>query len=63
MVDKNNLYLPSLFTDINSANEFWRLVVAHLQAWKFCYLIPTTDGRQVSLGKTEHVVTTELLMG
>ena len=56
MADNYNLDLPFLFTKLKIAYGFWRLVVSHLQAWNFCYVLPATDGRQVSLGETEPVV-------
>ena len=60
MADKYNLDLPFLFTKLNITEGFWRLVVSHLQAWNLFYFLPVTDGRQVSLGKTELVVPTAL---
>ena len=50
MTDNYNIYFPFLFTKINIADIFWRLVFSHLQAWNFCYVLPATYGRQVSLG-------------
>ena len=63
MADKYNLDFPFLFSKLDIAGGFWILVVSHLQAWDFCYVLPTTDGRQVSLGETELVVPTALKMG
>ena len=55
-----NLETPFLFTNIGITVGFWRLMVSHLQAWNFCYVLPGTDDRQFSLGKTELVVPTAL---
>ena len=63
MADNYNLNLPFLFTKLDIAEGFWRLVVSHLQAWNFCYVLPAIDGLKVSLGETELVVPTELQMG
>ena len=58
-----NLEFPFLFTNIDISDRFWCLVVSHIQVWNLCYVLPATDGRQVSLGETELVVPTALQMG
>ena len=63
MADNCNLDFPFLFSKLNITDRFWRLVVSHLQAWNFCYVLPVTDCRQISLGKTKLMVPTELKMG
>ena len=63
MADNYNLDFPFLFTKLDIADGFWSLVVSHLQAWNFCYVLPDTDGLKVSLGETELVVPTELQRG
>ena len=56
MVDNYNMEFPFLFTKLDIADGFWHLVVSHIQACNFCYVLPDTDGRRVSLGNTELVV-------
>ena len=63
MANNYNLDSPFLFTKIDIADGFWRLVVSHLQAWNFCYVLPIANGLQVSLGETELMVPTALQMG
>ena len=63
MVDNYNLDFPFFFTKIDISDGCWRLVVSHLQVCNFYYVLPATDGQQVSLGKTEIVVPTVLRMG
>ena len=63
MADNCNLDFPFLFTKLDIADGFWSIVVSHLQAWNFCYVLPATDGWQVSLGEMELVVPTALQMG
>ena len=60
MVDNYNIDFPFIFTKLDIADGFWRLVVSHIQAWNFCNGLPATDGRQVSLGEIELVVPTAL---
>ena len=55
MADNYNLESPFLFTKIDIADGFCRLVISNFQTWNFCYVLPTTDGRKVSLGKAELV--------
>ena len=63
MTDNYNMESPFIFTNINIAEKFWRLVVSHLQAWNLFYVIPATDDWQASLGETEIVLPTGLQMG
>ena len=63
MADNYDMDFPFLFTKIYIANSFWYLVVSHIQAWNLCYVPPLTDGRTVSIGEAELVVTIELQMG
>ena len=63
MVDNYNLDFPFFFTKLNISDGCWRLVVSHLQVCNFYYVLPATDGQQVSLGKTKTVVPTALQMG
>ena len=58
-----NLEFPFLFTNIDISDRFWCLVVSHIQVWNLCYVLPATDGRQVSIGEMEIVVPTALQMG
>ena len=51
MTDNYNMEYPFIFTNINIAERFWRLVVSHLQAWNLFYVIPATDDWQASLGE------------
>ena len=44
MADNCNLDFPFLFTKIDIADGFWRLLVSHLQVRNFCYVLPATDG-------------------
>ena len=50
ILNNYSLEFPFLFTKLDIADGFWRLMVSHLQAWNFCYVLPATDGPQVSLG-------------
>ena len=63
MADNYNLDSPFIFTKLDIADRFWRLVVSHIQSYNLCYVLPATDGRKFSLGETELVVSTELQMG
>ena len=63
MADKYNLDFSFLFTKIDIADYFWRLVVSHLQEWNLCHELPITDGPYVSLCETELVVPMALQMG
>ena len=63
MVDNYNPDFLFLFTNIDIADGFWHLVISHLQAWNFCYVLPDADGWHVSLGETELVVPKDLQMG
>ena len=45
MADSYNLDFPFLFTKLNISDGFFRLVVSHIQAWNFCYVLPATEGR------------------
>ena len=58
-----NLDSPFFFTKIDIADGFWSLVVSHLQAWNFFYVLHATDGRKVFLVDTELVVPKSLQMG
>ena len=44
MADNYNPDFPFLFTNIDIADRFWHLVISHLQAWNFCYVLPDADG-------------------
>ena len=63
MEDNYNLDFPFIFTKLDITDGFWRLVVSHLQAWNFCYVLPATDVWHVSLGKMELVMPTALKTG
>ena len=52
MADNYNLDFPFLFAKLGITGGFWRLVVSHIQAWNFCYVLPAIDIKQVSLGET-----------
>ena len=62
MVDNYDTILPLLFKNIDTTNGFWRLVVSHIQAWNFLYVLSAAKSRPISLGETELVVPTELQM-
>ena len=49
MKDNYDLDFPFLLTKLRIAVGIWRLVVSHLQAWEFYYILPVSDGRPVSL--------------
>ena len=51
MAYKYNLDFPFLFSEIDIADNLLYLVVSHLQAWSFYYVLPVSDGQPVSLGK------------
>ena len=63
MADNYYLDFPFIFSKLNIAGGFWRLVVLHLQAWDFYYVRPGSDVWTVYLGETEFVAPTALQMG
>ena len=52
MEDNYDLDLPFIFTNLDTANGFWNLVVSHLQEWSFYYVPPEAYGRPVALGES-----------
>ena len=63
MTDNYDMDLPFLFMKLGISNGVWSLLVSHLQAWNFYYILPTTDGIPVALDKEELVVPTALKIG
>ena len=60
IADKYKMEFPFLFSKLDIAYSFWRLVVSHLQAWNFCYVLPASNVWPFSLGDTYLVVLMEL---
>ena len=52
MLDNYNPDSHFISTKLNISDDFWRLLISHLQSWKFNYVLPDTDVWQVSLGET-----------
>ena len=51
------------FSKLDVKDGFWRMVVAHENAWNFTYVLPSADGKAVTLQDTELVVPDALQMG
>ena len=54
---------PFWFSKLDVKDGFWRMVVSTTDAWNFCYVLPSADGKNVPLDKTELVVPDAVQMG
>ena len=54
---------PFKFCKLDIKDGFWRLVVHEQDAWNFCYVLPSKDGKHIPIDETILVVPNSLQMG